>query len=69
MTIENQDTEKSKNGYGVDVAIRRADDLDRRLLDHIKRNKGVTVLDIGYWVWSWWAVFANGGGRSFGLRG
>lgn len=38
--------EKQSN-YGVDVAIRRADDLDKLMLDWVKQNKLSKVLDLG----------------------
>lgn len=43
--------------YGVDVALTRADDLDRRLLATASKAPGTTVLDVG----------SGGGGQSLRL--
>lgn len=37
----------SAQDYGVDVAIRRADDLDKLMLDWVEKNKKSKVLDLG----------------------
>ena len=37
----------SETGYGVDVAIRRADDLDKRLFALVVEQLGARVLDVG----------------------
>lgn len=51
--------------YGVDVAVRRADDLDKLMLEEIAvrkaHNEGVTALDIG--------CGAGGQSRRLALRG
>lgn len=37
----------SETGYGVDVTVRRADDLDRKLLAAVNGRDGCSVLDLG----------------------
>ncbi len=37
----------SETGYGVDVAVRRADDLDKKLLALVAEKPGARVIDIG----------------------
>lgn len=37
----------SETGYGVDVSVRRIDDLDKRLLAAVRADENVTVLDLG----------------------
>ncbi len=41
--------------YGVDVALSRADDLDKRMLAYVSERDGLSVLDLG----------AGGGGKTF----
>ncbi|MCB9810998.1 MAG: class I SAM-dependent methyltransferase [Candidatus Nomurabacteria bacterium] len=36
-----------KSGYGVDVALRRADDLDRKMIGHVLKKDDSKVLDLG----------------------
>jgi len=36
-----------KTGYGVDVALNRADDLDKLMIQEVKMRPGINVLDIG----------------------
>jgi SAM-dependent methyltransferase len=43
----NQQTTLPRTGYGIDVAIRRADDLDRVLLKQLALKENPQVLDIG----------------------
>ena len=38
---------KSFNGFGVDVAIKRTDDLDKRMLEHLRTKNSASVLDLG----------------------
>ncbi len=38
---------KSYNGFGVDVAIKRTDDLDKRMLEHLRGKDKPKVLDLG----------------------
>jgi SAM-dependent methyltransferase len=38
---------KSYNGFGVDVAIKRTDDLDKRMLEHLRIKDKPKVLDLG----------------------
>jgi SAM-dependent methyltransferase len=40
-------TYQSFDGHGVDVAVKRADDLDRKVLEYIARNPSCGVLDLG----------------------
>jgi SAM-dependent methyltransferase len=40
-------TYQSFDGHGVDVAIKRADDLDRKVLEYIATNPDCQVLDLG----------------------
>ena len=40
-------TYQSFDGHGVDVAVKRADDLDRKVLDYIAMNPSCNVLDLG----------------------
>lgn len=42
-------------GYGIDVAVRRADDLDRKFLNYLETKNNLSVLDIG----------CGAGGQSF----
>ena len=37
----------SETGFGVDVTLRRADDLDRKLFAEIEKREGSSVLDLG----------------------
>lgn len=34
-------------GFGVDVAVQRADDLDKKILSYIKNEENLSVLDLG----------------------
>ncbi len=38
---------KSYNGFGVDIAIKRTDDLDKRMLEHLRGKDKPKVLDLG----------------------
>ena len=38
---------KSYSGFGVDVAIKRTDDLDKRMLEHLRGKDKPKVLDLG----------------------
>ena len=38
---------KSYGGFGVDVAIKRTDDLDKRMLEHLRSKHKPKVLDLG----------------------
>ncbi len=38
---------KSFSGFGVDVAIKRTDDLDKRMLEHLRIKDKPKVLDLG----------------------
>ena len=38
---------RSFDGHGVDVAVNRADDLDKRSLAYIAEHPGCRVLDLG----------------------
>ena len=38
---------QSFGGFGVDVAIKRTDDLDKRILEHLKSKNKPKVLDLG----------------------
>jgi len=40
-------TYQSFDGHGVDVAVKRADDLDRTVLQYIAAYPGCRVLDLG----------------------
>lgn len=40
-------TYQSFDGHGVDVAVKRADDLDKKALEYIIANSGCRVLDVG----------------------
>jgi ubiquinone/menaquinone biosynthesis C-methylase UbiE len=38
---------KSYSGFGVDVAVKRTDDLDKRMLEHLRSKDEARVLDLG----------------------
>ena len=40
-------TYQSFDGHGVDVAVKRADDLDRKVLEYIATSPSCSVLDLG----------------------
>ena len=47
FTVGQEQVYKSFGGFGVDVAIRRTDDLDKKMLAHLKQKNRPKVLDLG----------------------
>lgn len=57
----------SKTGYGVDVSARRADDLDKLLLEHVAEHLGCRVLDLGCGAGGAAARLTQAGARVIGV--
>ncbi len=55
--FSNNEPYKSFSGFGVDVAVKRTDDLDKKMLAHIRNKSQSKVLDLG----------CGAGGQSFRL--
>jgi len=53
--LDKNEPYKSFDGHGVDIAVKRADDLDKKMLEHLQSKVNPEVLDLG----------CGAGGQSF----